>query len=82
MMPFFYLVVLMKDIYEESDKDYEFDSIYLFFYLSFLPFFICYEVLTICYVAVLSIPAIIICPYYRFLRYIFYGKIFGKLFHV
>ena len=82
MMPFFYLVVLMKDFYEERDEDYDCNLIYLFYYLSFLPFFICYEVLTICYVAVLSIPAIIICPYYRFLRYIFYGKIFGKLFHV
>ena len=80
MMPLFYLVVLTKKK-DEDDKNY---PIYLFivYYISFLPFFICYEVITITYVAVLSVPAFIICPYYRFLRYIFYGRIFGKLFSV
>ena len=75
MMPFFYIVVQIKES--------EYDGLsFLFLYASFLPFFICYEVLIICYVAVLSIPAFLIWPYYRFLRYIFYGKIFGKLFSV
>jgi hypothetical protein len=80
MMPLFYLVVLTKN---DEDNDIEYDEgMFTVFYLCFVPFFICYEVITICYVTVLSIPAIIICPYYRFLRYIFYGKIFGKLFSV
>ena len=80
MMPYFYLVVKMLDYFEEK----YFDDLYYswFFFASFLPFFICYEVLTICFVAVFSIPALIICPYYRYLRYLFYGKIFGRLFSV
>ena len=80
MMPYFYLVVKMLDYFEEK----YFEDLYYswFFFASFLPFFICYEVLTICYVAVFSIPALIICPYYRYLRYLFYGKIFGRLFSV
>ena len=81
MMPLFYLVVLMIDFDDSSNKEPN-CLIFVFFYMSFLPFFICYEIITICYVAVLSIPAIIIWPYYRFLRYIFFGKIFGKLFSV
>ena len=80
MMPLFYLVVLMKDVDEETENINTASMI--FYYMSFLPFFICYEVITICYVAVISIPAIIIWPHYRFMRYIFYGKIFGKLFSV
>ena len=88
MMPLFYLVVLMKKIDEDDNDNYliyskELNSaIYVFFYMSFLPFFICYEVITICYVFVLSIPALLICPYKRFLNYIFFGKIFGVLFSV
>ena len=78
MMPFFYFVVRVNDVMESEEKNIN----YLFFYASFLPFFICYEILTICYVAVLSIPAFLIWPYYRFLRYIFFGKIFGELFSV
>ena len=81
MMLLFYLVVLMIDFDDSSNKEPN-CLIFVFFYMSFLPFFICYEIITICYVAVLSIPAIIIWPYYRFLRYIFFGKIFGKLFSV
>ena len=83
MMPYLYLVVLMLG----PDDDYNYDRIHnpcilFFFYTSFLPFFICYEIITISYVAVLSIPALMIWPYYRFLRYIFYGKVFGRLFSV
>ena len=80
MMPYFYLVVKMLDYFDEKSPDNE--CFMWMFYASYLPFFICYEVLTICYVAIFSIPAIIICPYYRFLRYLFYGKIFGRLFSV
>ena len=80
MMPYFYLVVKMLDYFE--DKSFGDLCFMWFFFASFLPFFICYEALTICYVAVFSIPGIIICPYYRFLRYLFYGKIFGRLFSV
>ena len=80
MMPYFYLAVKILDYFD--DKSFEDLYFIWFFYASFLPFFICYEVLTICYVAVFSIPGIIICPYYRFLRYLFYGKIFGRLFSV
>ena len=80
MMPLFYLAVLVIQINEDCDRDIY--CLFIFYYMSFLPFFICYEIITITYVAVLSIPAFLICPYYRFLRYIFYVKIFGKLFSV
>jgi hypothetical protein len=81
-MPYLYLVVLMQKN-DDDVKYYDSEECFSFvFYACFIPFFICYEVITICYVAALSVPAIIIWPYYRFLRYIFYGKIFGKLFSV
>ena len=81
-MPILYLIILtIKDDDDYDGKDYN-DSLFIVFYITLVPFFICYEVITICYVAVLSVPAFIICPYYRFLRYVFYGKIFGKLFSV
>lgn len=80
MMPYFYLVVLMSKDDEYHDCNCEGYTIP--FYGCFLPFFIAYEIMTICWVAVLSIPSIIIWPYYRLLRYIFYGKIFGVLFSV
>ena len=77
LTPFLFLGVMMKNFFEE--KDLKYDIIYLIFAASFLPLFICYEALTICYISVLSIPAIIIWPYYRYLRYIFYGKIIGQI---
>ena len=81
MMPLLYLISLSLEIVEKIDND-DYEVLFIGFYFCLVPFFICYEVITICYVAVLSLPAFIICPYYRFLRYIFYGKIFGKLFSV
>ena len=77
MMPCFYLAVLgLKHL-----KHANCISI-TFFCVSFIPFFICYEVWSICAVIVLSIPAFFICPYFRFLRYILFGKILGELFPV
>ena len=86
LSPYFLLYVLTKKgldndtSYDSSDFNDKFYKI--FFFISFIPFFICYEVIFICYIAVFSIPAIIIWPYYRFLRYIFFGKLFGRLFAV
>ena len=77
MMPCFYLAVLgIKHL-----KDANIVAV-VFYSISFLPFFICYEVVSICFIVVASIPAIIICPYFRFLRYILLGKILGELFPV
>ena len=77
MMPCFYLAVLgIKHL-----KDCDTISI-IFFCISFLPFFLCYEVWSIFYVVVLSIPGLFICPYSRFLKYILFGKILGELFPV
>ena len=77
MMPCFYLAVLgVKYLKDEN-------GVTIFFFgISFLPFFICYEVCSICFVVVASIPAIFIYPYLRFLRYILFGKILGELFPV
>ena len=77
LMPCFYLAILgvrhLKDVNTAA---------IVFFGISFLPFFICYEVCSICFVIVASIPAIIIYPYLRFLRYLLFGKILGELFPV
>ena len=77
MMPCFYLAVLgIKNL-----KDTNCIAI-AFFCVSFIPFFICYEVWSICFITVISIPGLFICPYFRFLRYILFGKILGELFPV
>ena len=77
MMPCFYLAVLgIKHL-----KDANMVAI-IFYCISFLPFFICYEVVSICFITVISIPAILIYPYLKFLRYILLGKIMGELFPV
>ena len=77
MMPCFYLAVLgIKHLTSTN-------GFIIFVYsISFLPFFICFEVWSIVYITILSIPGIIICPYMRFLKYILFGKILGELFPV
>ena len=77
MMPCFYLAVLGIKNLKDSNA-----FVIVVYSISFLPFFICYEVLSIIYVTILSIPGIIICPYQRFLKYILFGKILGELFPV
>ena len=78
MMPCFYLAVLGFKYLDE----YEHMVSIIFYCMSFLPFFISYEVLTVCYVVVLSIPGLIIPPYHRCLKNILFGKILGELFPV
>ena len=78
MMPCFYLAVMGKKYLEEIDDG----PLFFFFCISFLPFFICYEIWSICYIAIATIPAIFVWPYFRFLRYILFGKILGELFPV
>ena len=78
MMPCFYLAVLGIRHLDE----YNHMVSIVFYCMSFLPFFISYEVLTVCYVVVLSIPGLIIPPYHRCLKNILFGKILGELFPV
>ena len=78
MMPCFYLAVLGIRYLDE----YNHMVSIVFYCMSFLPFFISYEVLTVCYVVVLSIPGLIIPPYHRCLKNILFGKILGELFPV
>ena len=77
MMPCFYLAVLGLKHLRDTNT-----AAIVFYSISFLPFFICYEVWSICFIVVASIPAIIIYPYLKFLRYILLGKILGELFPV
>ena len=79
MMPCFYLAVLG---FKYLDEYGEMCCAVVFFCLSFLPFFVCYEVLSVCYIVVLSIPGLFICPYNRFLQNVLFGKILGQLFPV
>ena len=78
MMPCFYLAVLGFRYLDE----YSLCAGIIFYCMSFLPFFICYEVISVCYIVVLSIPGLIICPYNRCLKNILFGKILGELFPV
>ena len=54
----------------------------VFFCISFIPFFICYEICSITFVVIFSIPGIFILPYLRFLRYVLIGRVIGQLFPV
>ena len=78
MMPCFYLAVIGFQNFSENQN---WPAI-IFYSMSFLPFFICYEVWSICYITVFSIPGLFICPYNRFLKGILFGKILGELFPV
>ena len=78
LMPCFTLAVLGIHFMKDIDNC----AIVFFFGLSFIPFFICFEFTSICLVIVLSLPVIFIWPYFRFLRYIFFGRLFGELFPV
>ena len=78
MMPCFYLAVIGLRYLDEYDNC----GSMFFYYSSFLPFFICYEVISVCYIVVISIPAIFICPLNRCLKNILFGKILGELFPV
>ena len=54
----------------------------IFFGLTLIPFLICAEIQTVSFVIIISIPAIFIPPYFRFLRYIFFSRIFGRVISV
>ena len=77
MMPCFYLAVLGMKNLDNSNC-----VIITFYSISFLPFFICYEVSSIIFITIASIPGIFIFPYMRFLRYVLFGIILGELFPV
>ena len=78
MMPCFYLAVLGFKYLDEYNNC----ASIVFYCMSFLPFFICYEVITVCYVVAISIPAIFICPLNRCLKNMLFGRILGELFPV
>ena len=64
----------MVPIFDKGDYP---DIFCLFIALTLLPFFICSIIQTVSFVIAISIPAIFIPPYFKFLRYIFYSRIFG-----
>ena len=77
LCPYFYVIgkaiIYMKDLHIVS---------IIFFSLSMIPFFICAEIQTVSFVIAISIPAIFIPPYYKFLRYVFFSRIFGTVISV
>jgi len=78
MMPCFYLAVLGFKYLDEYGNC----AVVAFYCMCFLPFFICYEVVSVFYIVVFTIPGFFICPYGRFLKNILFGKILGELFPV
>ena len=78
MMPCFYLAVLGFKYLD----DYNNCGSIVFYSMSFVPFFICYEVLFTCYIAVFTVIGLFIWPLHRFLKNMLFGKILGELFPV
>ena len=78
MMPCFYLAVLGFKYLD----DYDNCGSIVFYSMSFVPFFICYEVLFTCYIAVFTVIGLFIWPLHRFLKNMLFGKILGELFPV
>ena len=78
MMPCFYLAVLGFKYLD----DYSNCGSIVFYSMSFVPFFICYEVLFTCYIAVFTVIGLFIWPLHRFLKNMLFGKILGELFPV
>lgn len=78
MMPCFYLAVLGFKYLD----DYNDCCSIVFYSMSFVPFFICYEVLFTCYIAVFTVIGFFIWPLHRFLKNMLFGKILGELFPV
>ena len=78
MMPCFYLAAIGIKYLDEYDNC----GSMFFYFASFLPFFICYEVISTCYIVAISIPGLFICPINRCLKNILFGKILGQLFPV
>ena len=75
LCPYFYAIGRAINYF----KDMEAITPVIFFGLSLIPFFICAEIQTISFIIVISIPAIFIPPYFRYLRYIFFSRIFGTV---
>jgi len=78
MMPCFYLAVLGFKYLD----DYNNCGSIVFYSMSFLPFFICYEILFTCYIIVFTVIGFFIWPLHRFLKNMLFGKILGELFPV
>ena len=78
MMPCFYLAVLGFKYLD----DYNNCGSIVFYSMSFVPFFICYEVLFTCYISVFTVIGFFIWPLHRFLKNMLFGKILGELFPV
>ena len=76
LMPFFGLALMGVNFLDGVCEGIKF-----VFAICFLPFFICFVFSSFCLVFVLSIPGIIIWPYFKFLKYLFF-RLFGELFPV
>ena len=71
MMPCFYLAVLGFKYLD----DYNDCCSIVFYSMSFVPFFICYEVLFTCYIAVFTVIGFFIWPLHRFLKKRYFLKV-------
>ena len=78
MMPCFYLAVLGFRYLGEYDGCAQI----VFYCMSFLPFFICYEILFSCYIAAATVLSIFVWPLQQPLKNMLFGKILGELFPV
>ena len=73
LCPYLYVISISIKYMDDLNSD----CAIAFFALTFIPFFICAEIQTVSFVVAISIPAIFIPPYYRFLRFVFFTRIFG-----
>ena len=77
LCPYFYVIGKALKYMEDANI-----VAIVFFSLTMVPFFICAEIQTVSFVIVISIPAIFIPPYYKYLRYVFFARIFGTVISV
>lgn len=75
--PYFLLIILGKKYMNNVNE-----ISVVIFGLSFLPIFISFEISLVCIIIIISLPGIIIWPYFKFLRYLFLARIFSELFSV
>ena len=79
LCPYFYIIGRTIPVFEKQEFPVPF---YIFSGLTLVPFLVFIEIQTVCIVFIVSIPAIFIPPYFKYLRYLFFSRVFGTVIQV
>ena len=74
--PYFFMIANGMEYMDEVYNDF----VILFYGLMILQMFIFIEITATCFIIIISLPSLIIWPYFRFLRFLFFTRAFGKVF--